>query len=67
MISDIDIERSAWALIKEYGDDATVEAALRHDLFLEEGDWLVAFVWRRILEAIERLQAKAAARGKITH
>jgi hypothetical protein len=67
MISDIDIERSVRALIKQYGDDATVEAALRHDQLLEDGDWLGAFVWQRILEAIERLQAKAAARGEKMH
>jgi hypothetical protein len=67
MISDIDIERSAWVLIKQYGGDALLEAKLRADELLEDGDWLGAFVWQRILEAIERLQAKAAARGEKMH
>jgi len=64
---DIDIERSACVLIQQYGDDAKLEAALRADEFLEDGDWLGALVWRRIVEAIERLQAKASAGGKVVH
>ena len=64
MISDIDIERSAWVLIKQYGGDALLEAKLRADELLEDGDWLGAFVWQRILEAVERLMAKAVARSK---
>jgi hypothetical protein len=51
---DADIERSALVLIKQYGDDAKLEATLRADQFLEDGDWLGSLVWQRILEAIER-------------
>jgi len=64
---DSDIERSACALIQQYGDDAKLEAALRADEFLEDGDWLGSLVWQRILEAVERLQAKTPAVGKTVH
>jgi len=64
---DSDIERSACVLIQQYGDDAKLEAALRADEFLEDGDWLGSLVWRRILEAVERLQAKTPAAGKAAH
>jgi hypothetical protein len=54
-------------LIQQYGDDAKLEAALRADEFLEDGDWLGSLVWQRILEAIKRLQAKTPAWGKAVH
>jgi hypothetical protein len=64
---DINIERSARVLIQQYGDDAKLEAALRVDQFLEEGDWLGALVWQRILEAVERLQAQLPRAGRPVH
>src|SRR5215831_13724833 len=64
---DIDIERSAHALIQQYGDDAKLEAAVRADQFLEDGDWLGDLVWQRILEAVERLQAQLPRAGQPVH
>jgi len=33
----------------------------------EDVDWQGALTWHRILDAIERLQAKAPAEGEATH
>ena len=54
-------------IIKRYGDDAMLEAAERADQLLDEGDLAGAATWHRILDAIERLQAKAPAEGEKVH
>ncbi len=38
MISDLDTYRSANLLIKRYGEDAPIEAAMRADAILEKGN-----------------------------
>ena len=38
MTSDLDIYRSAQALIKRHGEDAPIHAAMRADAMLEKGD-----------------------------
>ena len=38
MIPDLDIYRSAQALIKQHGQDAPIEAAMRADAMLDKGD-----------------------------
>ena len=38
MTSDLDIYRTANVLIREHGQDATLEAAQRADAMLEKGD-----------------------------
>jgi len=47
--------------------DAMFEAAARADQLLEDGDWQAAATWHRILNAIERLQAKVPAKGEAVH
>ena len=47
-----------------YGDDAMLEAAERADQLLHEGGMAGAETWHRILNAIERLQAKVPAEGE---
>ena len=67
MIPDRDIWTAALLMLKRYGDDALLEAAERVDQMLEEGDMAGAETWHRILNAIERLQAKAPAEGEKVH
>ncbi len=38
MVSDLDIYRSANVLIRQHGEDAPIEAAMRADAMLESGD-----------------------------
>ena len=45
--------------MKRYGDDAMLDASMRADQLLDEGDMAGAETWHRILNAIERLQGTA--------
>ncbi len=53
---DLDIYRSAQVLVKQYGQDAPIEAAMRADAMLDKGDLDGYAVWKRILRAVEELQ-----------
>jgi Family of unknown function (DUF6961) len=64
MIPDRDVWQAAVLLVKHYGDDAMLEAAERADQLLDEGDTAGAETWHRILNAIERLQARVPAEGE---
>ena len=55
MTSDIDTYRSANELIKQHGDAADIEAAMRTDERLAAGDMEGEAVWLRIVKAIEEL------------
>ena len=55
MTSDIDIYRSANELIKQHGDAADIESAMRADERLAAGDMEGEAVWLRIVKAIEEL------------
>ncbi len=55
MTSDLDIYRSAHELIKQHGDAADIEAAMRADPCLAAGDMEGETVWLRIGRAIEEL------------
>jgi hypothetical protein len=57
MLPEIDIWRSATAMIKGYGDTAGWEAANRADALMAEGEPDVSAAWRRIMKAIDRLRA----------
>jgi len=67
MIDDRDVWQAAVLLVRRYREDAMLEAAERADQMLDEGDMAGAETWDRILNAIERLQAKAPAEGEAVH
>ena len=67
MIPDIDIHRSAWLMIRRYGEDAAVQAAMRGDEVLGNGDLDGMLVWQAIISAIRRLQAMAPAGDGALH
>ncbi len=58
MTSDLDIYRSANELIKQHGDAADIEAAMRADERLAAGDMEGEAVWLRIVMATEELLSK---------
>jgi triphosphoribosyl-dephospho-CoA synthetase len=64
VIPDRDVWQAAVLLVKRYGNEAMLEAAQRADQVLDEGDMAGAETWHRILDAIERLHAKAPAEGE---
>jgi hypothetical protein len=67
VIPDRYIWAAALAIMKRYGDDAMLEAAQRADQLLEEGHMGRAEMWHRILNAIERLQARAPTEREKVH
>ena len=58
MTSELDIFCSANILVKRYGEDAAIEAAMRADAMLDRGDMNGAAVWKRIVRAVEEIQRK---------
>jgi hypothetical protein len=67
VIPDRDIWQAALTIVKNYGDEAMLEATHVAGEMLEGGDMAGAETWHRILNAIERLQAKAPAEGEKVH
>ncbi len=67
MIPDLDIYRSANLLVKQHGEDAPIEAAMRADAMLEAGDLDGYGVWKRILRAVEELQGTEPGPGVKVH
>ncbi len=67
MTPDIDIWRSANLLVKQHGEDAPIEAAMRADAMLEAGDPDGSAVWKRILRAVGELQGTGPKPGVRVH
>ncbi len=67
MTSDLDIWRAANLLVKQHGEDASVEAAMRADAMLEAGDLDGLATWKRILRAVGELQETAPKSGEAVH
>ena len=67
MTPDLDIYRSANVLVKQHGQDAPIEPAMRVDAMLEKGDQDGFAVWKRILRAVEELQREIATAGDQIH
>ncbi len=64
MTSDLDVYRSANALVKQHGQDAPIHAAMRADELLEDGDLDGYGVWKRILRAVGELQRVEPTEGE---
>jgi len=53
----IDIYRAAKLYIDQHGDQAALQAAMQADALLEAGDLEGSATWRKIIKAIEVMQA----------
>ncbi len=67
MIPDLDIYRSAQVLVKQRGEDAPVQAAMRADAMLKKCDLDGYAVSMRILKAVEELQRAEPSPGVRVH
>jgi hypothetical protein len=67
VIPDLDIHRAARLMIRRYGDDAAVQAAMRGDELLDKGDLDGMLVWQAIISAIRRLQVTTPTGGEALH
>ncbi len=66
MTSGLDIYRSASLLVKQHGQDAPIEAAMRADAMLAKGDLGGYADWRRILLASQKEPIKdGGARSRV--
>ena len=63
-MDDIDIWRAAEQFRTLYGEDAGIEAAVRADKALHQGDIVGCRVWKRIVDAIGELERKAPKAGE---
>ncbi len=63
VIPDLDIFRSANLLVKQHGQHAPIQAAMRADAMLDKGDLGGCTVWRRVLRAVEELQGTEPGLG----
>ena len=64
MTSDLDIYRTASVLIREYGEDAALEAVERADFMLEKGSLDGQRLWWRVLKAVKEIQRKEPREGE---
>ncbi len=55
MIPQREIWQTANMMVKRYGADAPIHAAMRADELLDEGDLDGAATWRAVLRAIDQL------------
>jgi hypothetical protein len=67
MTSDLDIYRAAQSLIERHGDDAPIQAAMRADKLLDQGDMDGVTVWKRILKAVDELLEQERPEGTRVH
>ncbi len=67
MTSDLDTYRSANELIKQHGEAADIEAAMRADERLAAGDMEGEAVWLRIVKVVEESLAKERSEGEKVH
>ncbi len=67
MIPILGIYRSANVLVKQHGEDAPIEAAMRADAMLDKGNLDGCAVWKRILRAVGELQGTGPGPGAQVH
>ena len=67
MLSEMEIWRSAAAMIKRYGKDAGSESARHAHELLVTGDTNGAATWRRIVAAVEKIQAMTPGEEEKQH
>jgi hypothetical protein len=48
-MEDLDLYRSAAAMIKQHEEDAAMQAAMKSDALLKKGDMAGAKVWREVV------------------
>ncbi len=67
MIPNLDIYRSANLLVKQHGNDAPIQAAMRADAMLAKGEKEGYTFWKRVEKAIEELRSSDPGPGADIH
>jgi hypothetical protein len=67
-VADEDIWRAAHLMIKQHGDNAAMEAAMRSNAALELGDMFNYELWLRVVMAIQSGKfGNASKGGEVVH
>jgi hypothetical protein len=64
MVTELDVYHTAQGLLRQYGADSPMRAAMQHGALLERGDLDGAAVWKRVLAAIDVLLQKERRNGQ---
>lgn len=67
MTSPIDIMRCAKLLCDQYGEEASIIAAMRADRLLERGELNGYSTWKAILRAIVDIRSEVPRQGQMIH
>ncbi len=67
VIDQREIWQCANQIVKQFGDDAPLEAAMRADAMFEKGDLDGQAVWKRIMAAVQELLRTTPGAGEGTH
>ena len=67
MVPEFDVHAAATAIIRQYGEEACLHTTMRADALLKAGDLNGHAAFKRILRAIEELQAKEPRLGEAVH
>ena len=67
MTDETDIYRAAHEYIKQYGDDADIQASMMADKMLERGSMEGRALWLQIMAAIDELRVLKRAKGQSVH
>jgi hypothetical protein len=67
MMAEAEVWRAAVFLVQRHGTDAPLALVAYADQLIENGDVAAVAACQRVLNAIERLQAKAPAEGEKVH
>jgi hypothetical protein len=66
-MEDIDIWRAAEQMRQQFGADAAIQAAMRADKFMAQGDLEGARTWRRVIVAIDELDRTMPGGDDVRH
>jgi len=65
-MDEIDLWRSAALMVQQHGEDAAIQAAIRSDALLDQGDVEGSRVWRKIVGIINWLDVEKPDSGHYT-
>lgn len=63
-VTELDIYQTARDLIRRFGKNAIVEAAMQSDKMLDRGDYPAVARWNQVMRAIGELQASPGPRRR---
>jgi len=66
-VAEVNVWKAAVQVVALFDLDASIEAALRSDAALDEGDLENDRLWLRVMHAIDELQRRKRVEGEVIH